>query len=377
MKLLYLVITLVSIQIVFLKSLEAVNFKSLAHDKLIDLYDKGMSEIDKEFAESCYNLSVNILKDNFIEMAATPIIRNFKQNIKDFLTNYPFYKRYGLYNNLVTIFSDIIMDYYYEQPQNDNDSQYISKLLKQLHYDDINTRYEEKFGKFIKETLCPEFEGFARKLPATENLKSKLLKWSAEVKQCQAYDCYDDHYDILIKILYSAKDELFDAIEEYLDNLNISYIIKAEKVLKSIYNDPKQKQLSLGWHRHLVRDIFYFLQNYETNTDIKKLDDLYEALYNISAKYYNNSRISAKDCQLLKDIFAKNGYNDLEQFKESQLNDFIQHDLYNIFEEYKSTLTKEDREKEKNLFQWYDHVKGLKSYEDKIKAFDQLLVKAE
>lgn len=93
----------------------------------------------------------------------------------------------------------------------------------------------------------------------------------------------------------------------------------------------------------------------------------------IIQKYYTNTKdISAKDHQLLNDIFVKHGLEKFLTQYQHDFKDYIQNYLSKVFNEYTNSLSKEDLKKEKTLLEWYDNIKELKRHQERIEEFKKV-----
>ncbi|XP_037826159.1 uncharacterized protein LOC119614129 [Lucilia sericata] len=153
MKLLYTVIICFVIQLFLIKSLQtssAAN-KTTLKDKLLDFYGEGLNSISESFLLKAKDFCKQLLKDERVQQASTPILKEFKKNLTDFLHDYPKFKHYGLVNPLAIHFDEKLL-----VPLNrSKDLQYIWELMRKKGYDGLNMDYDMEYVKFIEQNLYP------------------------------------------------------------------------------------------------------------------------------------------------------------------------------------------------------------------------------
>lgn len=351
---------------------ESKNYRILAQDTFVQLYENHMFFVDKDYAEHAKKLSEQILKDTILQQAISTDLRDFREGINDYLNDYAFYKQYSLYNKLVANFADITVDSYFSNGR--RDAEYIAKLLKKHGYNSLNYKYENEFKQFMLKIVLPKYEKFVRTLPSKEfKLHEKMLEWTKELKECQEFSCYDDLYDSLTDILYTPKETFLRTIKIYLDEIYIENAMDAYEMVTAVLKHPKLIELEADLQKNLTGDIQHFIKEYKTNNNIDHLRDLLNIFNkNIIAKYYNNTKISKNDHILLRRILDEQGYADMKFDIAFALNDFIENDLPWIFENFRDSFDENEWPKEKELADWYDSIVGLTSYEDIMKTIDKL-----
>ncbi|XP_065356753.1 uncharacterized protein LOC135951099 [Calliphora vicina] len=360
MKLLHTVLILGLIQLLSVKPLLA---SSSFRNKLVQFYDQELLLLSNEFCEKAKSFCEKILQDEMVQQPKTPKMREFKQNITDFLQEYTAYKHYGLINELVLLFEDKI-----PEPSNDQDSQYIWQLLRKLGYHELSDEYENNFQKFAKQKFLPKFEELKLQL-STEELKQheNLLKWFKGLKQCQDYKCDHKYFS---RLLRTPKEQLFGYVHEQLENINIYYGNNAYNIAKAVLKDQRLKQLNPAVQQNLTNILREFIGKYESNHDVNKLFNIAQIFYNqIILKFYYNP---LDDQQLLVTIFDDKGYVKFESNYLQKFNDFVQRGFYKKFEEFKNSLGSKELANEKPILEWFQHFKGLTEYSDRVAAFEKL-----
>ncbi|XP_037826694.1 uncharacterized protein LOC119614648 [Lucilia sericata] len=364
MKLLYTALIWGLIQLCANKTCAAPNSTNqqptTAQEQLLLFYENELELLAKESCEKAKYLSEKLLQDPKIQQAKTPLIREFKKNITEFLYNYDFYQRHQLHNDLLTKFIKTTIHYHLQDHSPNKDSQYILQLLKQLQYDELCDEYELKFQKLIKQKFLPKFEKLQKQLFSSKSKQSvELLNWYNDLK----------HYTVII----SPKQQLLQYIREQLQDINIYYSNTAYNISKALLKDPLFIQLSPAVRQQFAKDINDFMENYESNQDVEKLYDLMEFFQNnISQKYFYNTEMSLRDRQLLEQIFNNQELNTFQYNYQLKFNKFLELGLYAKFQEFKVSLNPEELLREKPLFQWFEHLLNLSSYAERVKEFANL-----
>lgn len=244
------------------------NIKSEVQQKMSELYKEKMFLADKKYVEHCIALSELILNDTVIQKASTPFLKEFKQNITDFLNIYPKYKNYSLYNDLLITYHDLTLQYYNAEKTNDNSEfDYIVNLLMRYGFDDINDKYEFELEKFIRGSQIPLFEDFAKKLPRKQiNLRRNLMLWLQQISKCQNYSCYITNFQELYEILKIPRENFFKVIYEKFDKINIQYANESYEIIKNILNDTLLQHLDINLKQNLTKQCEQFLRIFKHNT---------------------------------------------------------------------------------------------------------------
>ncbi|XP_065358481.1 uncharacterized protein LOC135952462 [Calliphora vicina] len=366
MKLLYTVIILEVIQLVTIKPLEASTAFEL---KIMQFYAHELLVIDKDFCEKAKILCEKVLQDKLVKQAKTSTIKEFKQNITDFLHDYPSYMRYEYINELALLFDAKLPHF----NNNKKDLQYIWELLKKHGYDKLDADYQSKFMKFVKQKFLPKFEQLKKQLNKQEFKQQKhLIKWYNELKKCQDYACNSKYFSQLAIGKPTPKETLLQYIRDQLNYINIFYGNTAHKIVKGVLNNKKLSQLSLPLRTNLINSIKNFLMQYKKHQHIDQLHDSVHSFYDkILLKYYYNTKIALKDLNLLRNIFDEQGYAKFVNSYERRLKDFVQRGLSEKFQQFIAALSKKELAKEETFLEWYDHLKGLKSVEEIMAVFER------
>ncbi|KAM7352650.1 uncharacterized protein ACRADG_005089 [Cochliomyia hominivorax] len=382
MKLLNTFLIAVLFQLWRLKSSQAIdtspstNGLKIDQNKLVQLYDKSMSLLAKDFCSKARKLSEQILKDLKVQKAVTSQMQDFKQNITTFLHNYSFFQRYGLYDKLLTIFSDMTIGYYYHKPKNNKapDSEYILKLLREKGYDTICDDYENKFIEFITLKFLPKFEEFMQQLSKQDLEKRQGLKeFYKEIQKCRNYNCYYTNFNLLLNLIETPKEELFSLINLNLERIMIFYIIAANDIATALIKDQNITQLPSDLRDNLLKDLRDFQGKYENNTKYEKIYDIILFFHeNLSLKYYYNDTFAVRDQKFIRDLFDQHGYSTLISYNQILFNEFILQTLPKLFNQFKKYSRKEDLKKDGILLKWYEELQKLQTYNDRVKAFREL-----
>lgn len=348
----------------------------MAQKKLIDFYENGMTLLSKDFCQKAQKLSEQILKDNRIQKGESRLLKEFKQNLTSFLHNYEFFERYGLYNKMLAIFSEMTIGFYYTEgktKENLQDSQYILKVLKSKGYDTICDEYEQKFQEFIKEKFLAKFAEFQKQL-SPQDLKQhqNLLEWFKELKQCQDYRCYYRYFNLLINVIHTPKEQLLELINENLERITLFYILGLKEVAQQLQKDHNISKLSTALKTALIKDLNDFLEKFASNVKFERTHDLILMFHNnLAVKYYYNNSLASQDHEILKNIFDQHGFAKLQAGNQKLFNDFMENGLTKLFKQFKLSLTKEELKKEQNLLKWFEEVEKLHNYEERVKAFNK------
>ncbi|XP_037826688.1 uncharacterized protein LOC119614642 [Lucilia sericata] len=323
MKLLYTVIIWGILQLMLIKpspATSSTNTNALK-EQLLDFYRKELKSISRNFLTEANNLCKQLLKDKRVQQASTPVMKEFKKNITDFLHDYPMYKHFDLVNELALLFDEKIHETY----SNNNDLQYIWELLQEQGYDIINMNYESKYEKFIKLKFIPKFKEVKDQLSPQElKQHDELLNWFKELKMCTDFDCMSEHFNTFILKDQTPKEELQEYVQDQLGFLNMFYCYTAFELLQSVLKDPKLLQISTPLKHRLTIDINEFLMKFEITEDINDLQKEHEIFNStILQKYYFNMDISKPDHNLIVEIFNAHGYAKLYLDYEIKFKDFI------------------------------------------------------
>ncbi|KAM7352907.1 uncharacterized protein ACRADG_005242 [Cochliomyia hominivorax] len=338
------------------------------------LFRKTFKDIEntagKIYSQESKTLSENLLKEEKLKNSLTPIIREFRRNITKYLDLYPVFENFGFYHDLVLKFDKIVGEFYLETGK-DDESQYISQLLRKYNYNVINDKYEQAFLKFVQQKLFNNFENFSKNLEKNEDLRKFLIKWLKKVEKCNNYDCALDLYESLNHKLNTPTDFTIIEIQDKLYDINAFFIQKAYKILKQLKNDSNLTKLQTNCQNDFMQAINDFIRKYDSKS--YSLNQVFETLHhNITLKYYKNSKIPQSDQDILKSLFKKYGYVKWQKIHENLLNDLIKNQLPEEMEHFKEALVEQALKKENDLFEWYKKVKALKSYEKKVEAFGDL-----
>ncbi|KAM7351829.1 uncharacterized protein ACRADG_004560 [Cochliomyia hominivorax] len=351
-------------------SLQAEKSEVLGQVLLRDTYNELINSAAKIYSQESKELCGNLLKEEKLQKSQTPVIKKFKHKISNFLDLYPSYQRFGLYHELVLIFENIVREFY-PQTGKDAESQYILRILKKYNYSAINQKYEQDFLKFFQQKLYTNFEKFSKTVDKHKHLRHDLVNWLENAKNCQKYDCALDLYNSLYDIFYTPKDELFDGIQNDLTEIYSFFTKKSYEIMKLLMKDSNLAGLNPKLQKSFIRDLNDFIQKYET--DFNNLDQVFDSLHrNISLKYFKNSKIPQHDQKILKNLLKKYDYVKWQKIHENQLNDFIKFQLPNKLEEFEQSVINKVLDKERPLFDWFQNLKTLKSYEQKLEAFEDL-----
>ncbi|KAM7351581.1 uncharacterized protein ACRADG_004373 [Cochliomyia hominivorax] len=378
MRLLNTIFIVVLMQLWNQESCQALNTTSnnnglkICQQNLIQFYQNSISLLAKDFCSKAKQLSEQIVKDVKIQKAVTTKMQEFKQNITTFLHHYSFFQRYGLYNKLLTIFSDMTIGYYHQKPQNKApDSEYILKLLRENGYDAICDGYENKFIEFIKQQFLPKLEEFKRQLSKEDLEKRQGLKESyKEIQKCRNYYCYYTNFNLLINFIETPKEELFSLINLNLERIMIFYIITANDIVTGLLNDRNIMALNPSVRENFFRNLRDFKEKYENNDKFERIYDLILYFYNyISLKYYHNEEYTIEEQQSIRNLFDQHGFSKLQSYNQILFNNFVQKTLPKIFEQFKKYSSKEDLKKETKLLKWFEDLRKLQTYEERARAF--------
>ncbi|XP_065358400.1 uncharacterized protein LOC135952407 [Calliphora vicina] len=359
MKLLYTIIILELIQLVVLRPLEAT---TSLQGELMELLKNELYAIDKEYCERAKALSKSILQDKYVQQAATPVMRTFKQHIKEFLRDYPSYIRYGLIHELVILFVGII-----PEPSSNRDKQYIWELLIILGYEEISDDYESKLEDFVKEKFLPKFEKLKLKLSQDELRQQKdFINWSNKLKQCQDYICLSKYFVTLSAQDINPKEELYEYIRKQIEIIDIFRGNSANDIANAIIKDQKLSQLSPAIRQHLIISLNNFIMKFESNQDMDELHDLIADFdNNILLKFYYNRKLLSKDRRLLMEIFNKNGYAKFLSNYRIKFNDFVEQGVLMKFKEFEKVLSRKELKSEKTSIKCFVELKSLNNFFDR------------
>ncbi|XP_065358509.1 uncharacterized protein LOC135952483 [Calliphora vicina] len=365
MKLLYAVIILGLIQLVVLRPLEA---STSLKKELMELFENKQQSLVREFCEKTKVLSKNILQDEIVQQAATPVIRKFKQQLRDFLHDYPSFIRYGLIYDLVLLFDGII-----PEPSSNPDKQYIWELLIKQGYDEFFMDFQNKYVEFVQQQFLPKLEELKLKLSQNElQHQQDFLDWCNELKQCKDYDCHKKLFDALQTEETNPKEELYDYIRKQLEFIHIFYGNSANDIAAAILKDQKLSQLKPAIRQHLIININNFIMKFESNQDINELNYLVKQFFdNILQKFYYNTDMPSKDARLLVKIFNNHGYAKFLSKYRTKFNNFMEKRLFKKFKEYKNTLNRQELRKEKTLIKCFVNLKALNNFFDRYDKFQQ------
>ncbi|XP_065358240.1 uncharacterized protein LOC135952295 [Calliphora vicina] len=368
MKLLYTVIILGLIQLVVLRPLEA---SISLQDELMELYNSELDILGKEFCERAKAMSKNILQNKYVQQAKTPVMRKFKQNIKDFLHDYPSYIRYGLIHELVLLFGGIIPDVI-----SNADTQYISELLIIQGYNEFDEDYESKCVEFVQDIFLPKFEELKLKLSQDELQQEKtFINLCNKLKQCHDYFCQSKYFMTMLEQYISPKKRLYYFIVKQLDIIDIFRGNNENNIASAVIKDQKLSQLSPAVRQHLIISLNNFIMKFESNEDVVELHDLNDEFNNnILMKFYYNRKLPSKDRRLLMEIFNKNGYAKFVSNYRLKFNGFIEQGLLKELKTFQKSLSRKELKSEKNLIKCFVQSKALTNFSERYDQFEKCFV---
>ncbi|XP_037827574.1 uncharacterized protein LOC119615638 [Lucilia sericata] len=368
MKLLYTVMILSVMQMPVIKSKETTSLR----DILKKFQVNELQILNQELSEKAKILSENVLKDEIVQLAATTEMQEFKCNMTDFLDYYPWYKRYGLFSELAELFKSNIPDV----NNSSTDSLYIRQLLNEHGYGEINENYENKFKEFIEQKFLSKFEESKAQL-SQEELKQEqvIIQGINEFKKCHDYECF---YKMLIKLVYTPKEQLFHFNSLKLIKLNIFFANRASDIMLAVLKDQRLQELSLEVKQNLTTNIKKIIQKFENNQDIDEVNEIIQRFsQKIVLKFLSSKVISLKDQQLLTQIFDDHGYTKFDNLNGDKFKDFFEQDLEMKFKEMKADLNQEELLKIEPLYRWFEQTKNLTTHDERVEAFDKLYVLEE
>ncbi|XP_065358014.1 uncharacterized protein LOC135952138 [Calliphora vicina] len=369
MKLLYTVIILCLIQLFAIKPLAASVSSNETSVKrmLLEFCRNELKVISLDFCEKAKIFTRKILQDDRVQKAATPKMREFKQNLIDFLHDYPSYKRYGLINELVLLFEEK-----FDEPSNDNDSQYIWDLLYRQGFDELDIDYESKYDKFVKQKFLPKFEDLKSHWNQDElKQHDNLIQWYNELKECQDYGCQSRHFNTLVREDNTPYEQLFEYIREQLHYIDIFYGNNAHDISNKILKDINLSQLSPDIRQHLIINIREFIMQFESNQDLYELLNLIKFFFNniLQQFYYNTDDFTVQQHKLIVKIFNDNGFAKFLSNYYMLFNDFMEQGLFKNFDEFRNALSPEELASDKSLIECFDKLKALSSSDERYDDF--------
>ncbi|XP_046805930.1 uncharacterized protein LOC124419674 [Lucilia cuprina] len=376
MKLLYTVTLWFLIKLFLIKPIQAstlVHTTSLK-DKLLDFYGKGLNSISESFLKKANDLCKELLKDEKVQRASTPIFKELKKNLTDFLHDYPKFKHYGLVNPLAIIFDEKL-----QIPlSHSKDFQYIWELIRKNGYDALNMDYESEYKRFIEQKFIPKFKELKAQLSPQElGQQDDLFNWFRQLERCTDNLCLHDLFTTFVLLDRTPKNELQEYVDNKLAKLNMFYCYAAYDILKNVLKDSRFTQISSPLMQYLTIDINEFTMNFESNEDIDDLQTEIETFNeNILQKYYYNTDIPNKDHKLIVDIFNAHGYAKLFLKYQLKFNNFIDNELSNKILEYKTKIIEETLAKEQKMLKSFEDLKSLNDssmrYEKFMKFYNLL-----
>ncbi|XP_037826693.1 uncharacterized protein LOC119614647 [Lucilia sericata] len=345
-----------------------------ARDKLFLYYENNLELFAKEFSDKAKGISEKILQDSNIQLAKTPLMREFKTNITEYLNNYDLYKHFDLNNELLTQFITTTIQYYQQEPTTNKDFQYIVKLLRKLHYDELRDEYEVKFQKFIKEYFLPKFEELKNELlPDYSKQSQALLKWYNDLRECQDYKCHYNSFQQFTSVIISPANRFLAYIRNKLENFFIFYSNHAYIIGKAVIKDPALSQLSPAFREQFVYDINEFLSKCENNHDIRELYNLLKLFrVNILEKYYYNKDIKITYQVVFRSLFNNHGLREFLSDYELKFIVFVDTDLLEKYQQLKSSLDEEEFRQRKPLIERFENLINMTNQTQKVEQLEMV-----
>ncbi|XP_037826686.1 uncharacterized protein LOC119614640 [Lucilia sericata] len=332
-----------------IKPLQASNNFSivLGKQQLEDYFDEGVEIIEKEFCKKLKTVARKLLTDNELQNSKSQPMKEFQNNITDYLYNYDSYMRYDLYNVLILQWENIIQKFKFN---------IVMKLLNKYGYKQLRDDYERQYDKFIKQKFLPKFEEH----------KKALINWGNNLKMCPDYRCQWKYIDMFMFENKTPRNELLLYYTDNLDNLYMFVGTSEYEIAQRLLKSSKLALLSPALKRNLTKDLQNFINKYEKHDSLTELINLIDDFDdNIEDKYYFNSTIPLKDQQLVKQLFDEEGaYKKFLTQYEEKMKQFIHEGLFQKFQQFKATLNKKDLAEEQDLLEWYDQLKGLTNIKD-------------
>lgn len=291
-------------------------------DLVFDLYANDLHLIAKNFCESAKNSSEILLKNKEIKEASTPLLKEFRNSLNDFLRDYPAIKRYEIYELILATFIkmagdhdelDIVkphdrdMEISEIEVELQREKEQEFRKIFQKYFTETFREYENNYQKLIKKVL-PKLQVFKENLQEENIFKYyKLTEILNNLEKCQNYACFPiNHYDFL-KILTKNSNSYVKYKKSNIENLLTLILIAIDNVSKDILRqEEKIAQLSFDCKDKFTNDIKNFVTNFENNNKIKiflQTFDLIDIYF--LKKYYNTLECSENDRNILNDILEK------------------------------------------------------------------------
>lgn len=267
---------------------------SILHELSV-FYENSLDYLAQDFCRKSKIFSLKLLQDDFIQRYSTPLLTEFRSNLTDLIKNYPHYERFGLYEFLLNAFVDTTFQYYYQEPSEDSDVQYIIDFLHS-DYDVICDEYEIRFENFITYKFLPLIE--AKRSEIAHDKVKPIMHFVRKLKKCLNYECFYVNANSLIEIIKSPNDKLRELSKRFA----ILAAIMTNNIFSSVLKDEDLKELSADSKENIEKVLGEFIKEFELSNDIEKLIHLIPIF---TEDYKDLLNVSGKDGQKLQKVIEK------------------------------------------------------------------------
>ncbi|XP_073822601.1 uncharacterized protein [Musca autumnalis] len=156
-------------------------------DQLLYFTLIAFRDISQNYVDRAANISQDIIKDEDLKRNDSPIIKEFRKNITDFLQQYEKYEELDELFNLVDLYSNTTSQYFeMDTAKATVDMLSIESKLKKYGSDDLDREFEKQFLLFV-DRFYAEMQGYKEKLSQDEMKKeaAPMFEWLEEFKPIQ------------------------------------------------------------------------------------------------------------------------------------------------------------------------------------------------
>ncbi|XP_037826690.1 uncharacterized protein LOC119614644 [Lucilia sericata] len=155
-----------------------------------------------------------------------------------------------------------------------------------------------------------------------------------------------------------------------LQDITLTYATKAKTISELMLKDPALKENHSNEVEEFQKKIEQFLEKYSACSDMQELFKLVEYYSTFSSHYYEmeeKKNLSA-NAKVILDVLKKYGSQEMDDEFAKSFNEFVSN-FSKKFDELEEDLKGEKGTVGDKIVQWWNRVKNLKTYDEKMEAF--------
>ncbi|XP_065355919.1 uncharacterized protein LOC135950301 [Calliphora vicina] len=155
-----------------------------------------------------------------------------------------------------------------------------------------------------------------------------------------------------------------------LQEMTLTYATKAKTVSDQLLKDAALKENQSDEVKEFHQKIQQFEEKFSSCNGIDELFKLVEFYSTVSSEFYEmeEQKTLTADSKIILEVLKKYKSQEMDDEFEQSFNTFVDN-FAKKFDELKEDLKQEKGETSGKIVQWWQQVKNLKTYDEKIKAF--------